>query len=175
MNEQKAVIRSEDDLVEKMELVKSVLSYDEDTGLFRWSSSIGKWRRGDLAGWNHSRGYTAISIFRFKVYAHRLAVIFMTGSKPVADVDHINGDRKDNRWVNLRCVSRRVNLENRTNTKSNNTSGLLGVHWNSQKSMWQAEIKSFGKKRHIGFFSDKYVAHQEYLRVKREIHEGCTL
>jgi hypothetical protein len=53
--------------------------------------------------------------------------------------------------------------------------GLLGVHWSTQKNTWKAEIKTHGKKRHLGFFGDKHEAHQAYLKAKREIHAGCTI
>jgi hypothetical protein len=167
----------EHELIDCLEDVKRVLAYEPESGLFVWRAWAGKKSvPGEIAGWAHSQGYTAISLFGLKVYAHRLAFLFQLGRFPDDVVDHINGNRKDNRWSNLRDVNQRTNVENRTSPLSaNSASGLLGVHWCSQQNKWQAEIKSFGRKKHIGFFDDPFKAHEAYLQAKRKMHAGCTL
>lgn len=168
--------QDENDVLAVMADVRRVLSYNPNDGAFRWTAFIGEHRPGDLAGWEHSAGYIVIPIFGAKIYAHRLAFAFLTGAFPVDVVDHISGDRKDNSWGNLRDVTQGTNVENRTSALSENSlSGLLGVHWNSQRGRWHAEIKVAGKKVHLGFFHDRFEAHEAYLRAKRSLHEGCTL
>jgi len=169
-------LQKEQDLVDHVDELRKLICYDPLTGVFVWSKKVGRHSEGKAAGWVHSRGYLCITINRCKVYAHRLAFILMKGCRPEADIDHINGIRTDNRWVNLRSVDRRTNLENRTSLHNESSaSGLLGVHWCNQKQAWHAEIKTHSKKRHIGFFQDKNKAQEAYLQVKREIHSGFTL
>jgi len=163
-------------LLQLMHDVKRLLSYCPSSGVFRWIAHYQGHTPGEVAGWSHSAGYLVISIFKVKVYAHRLAFAFINGAFPADVVDHINGNPKDNRITNLRDVSQRINTENKSspiNTRS--TSGLLGVHWNSQRGMWNAQIKSFGEKKHLGFFKDKQEAQRVYIEAKRVLHEGCTL
>jgi hypothetical protein len=156
--------------------VMRLLSYCPISGEFRWAAHYGGHSPGDVAGWSHSNGYLVVSIFGVKAYAHRLSFAFQTGSFPAGVVDHINGDRKDNRISNLRDVSHRVNAENRISPiNQHSASGLLGVHWSSQKGRWSAQIKSFGRKKHLGFFDDKQEAQRVYIESKRALHEGCTL
>ena len=141
-------------LLDLMPDVMRLLSYCPESGVFRWTSHYGGHAPGDVAGWDHSNGYLVVSVFCVKAYAHRLAFAFQTGAFPEGVVDHIN----------------RVSP-----TNPNSASGLLGVHWNSQKGRWSAQIKSFGRKKHLGFFDDKQEAHRVYIESKRVLHEGCTL
>jgi len=68
------------------------------------------------------------------------------------DMDHINGDRRDNRLSNLRVVT---NSENRKNSKLqvNNTSGVPGVAWDKGRGKWAAYIKVNSKRVALGRFS----------------------
>jgi len=69
-------------------------------------------------------------------------------------IDHINGDRCDNRLLNLRVVSPQVNAMNRSN-RSDNTSGCLGVCWHPSTQKWRARIKVMGKQKSLGLFAEK--------------------
>ena len=89
------------------------------------------------------------------------------------DVDHINGVKTDNRWYNLRQVTRRTNMENQRAAKIGNLTGVLGVTWYSGK--YVARITVHGVKRHLGRFADLAEAEQAYLTAKREFHAGCTI
>lgn len=86
--------------------LKELLTYDPETGVFIWRG----WRSGSavagsVAGSLHSDGYVCIKIGRCLYRAHRLAFLYMTGSRPIGQVDHINMNRADNRWCNLRETS----------------------------------------------------------------------
>lgn len=97
---------------------------------------------------NH-HGYYFSTIFGQKVAAHRVIWALVTGHWPEDEIDHINGDRADNRWVNLRDVAR---IENRRNqrTPRNNTTGRVGVTLNKASGRYQAYIRHKGKMRHLG-------------------------
>jgi hypothetical protein len=74
------------------------------------------------------------------------------GDEP-QDIDHINGNRRDNRIANLRAVDRRENMRN-ARLRSNNTSGIVGVTFSRDRKKWVAQIND-GKVRSLGRF-DKF-------------------
>lgn len=131
--------------------LKELLEYNPDTGLFVWRASCGTARGGDVAGGSHGNGYLRIRLGRGRYYAHRLAFLYMTGGFPAAEVDHINRDRADNRWTNLRPASSSQNKANR-GLQRNNASGHRGVYWHGQNHNWVAEGKVLGRKIHLGVF-----------------------
>lgn len=86
-----------------------------------------------------------------RIYAHRVAWAVMTGAWPETEIDHINGKRDDNRWINLREVSRMQNCWNSAPGK-NNKSGVKGVSWYKRDGTWEASIRTDGKRRFLGRF-----------------------
>ena len=81
------------------------------------------------------------------------AFLYMTGAFPLEQVDHQNGIRDDNRWINLRAVSFEENRRNHK-TQRNNTSGVPGVSWDNKISSWVARIGAGGKRVVLGTFDD---------------------
>lgn len=157
------------------ERVREVLSYDESSGIFTWRMKRGRCGAGSIAG-NQSRGYVQIHVDGRQYFAHRLAWLYTTGDWPVGEIDHINGDRSDNRWVNLRDVSRAVNQQNRRTAQRNNkTSKYLGVSRAKEGRPWRAYITLGGRGRLLGCFDTEDQAHTAYVEAKRRLHEGCTL
>jgi hypothetical protein len=75
----------------------------------------------------------------------------MSGSLPPADVDHINREKGDNRWVNLRLAARWENTGN-AGLQSNNTSGHRGVTWDKWAGKWLARGMRDGRNKHLGYF-----------------------
>lgn len=128
-------------------ILKERLSYDPDSGVFIWIKT------GKTAGWKDQTGYIHIGINGKTYKAHRLAFLYMNGQLPEYEVDHINGDRSDNKWSNIRCVTRTENMRNQRKYKCN-TSGHTGVFWHNRLNKWQANIRSEGKLRHIGYYED---------------------
>jgi hypothetical protein len=133
-------------------LLKQFLEYDPETGDWRWLKSTGKMiKEGDAAGTISVHGYRIITFLGTKYRASRLAFLYMTGSWPENEVDHINRCKLDDRWDNLRDVSRSENQLNR-DMQSNNTSGARGVHWNTEKCKWCAQVKKDNITHHAGYF-----------------------
>ncbi|MEF8689420.1 UNVERIFIED_CONTAM: HNH endonuclease [Comamonas sp. A-3] len=155
--------------------LKELLVYDPAIGEFRWLQSRGKAKKGSVAGSGTPNGYTVIRIDPRNYYAHRLAFLYMDAEWPQCEVDHVNGARTDNRWVNLRDVDVATNVQNKHVPHRNNKLGLLGVSWHAAKRKYRAGIDTFGKKIHLGYFSDPNAAHQAYLSAKRAMHPGCTI
>lgn len=131
----------------------SRIHYCPDSGAFTWKVDTGRVKPGDSAGCINDDGYLSIVLCRKRYRAHRLAWFLMSGEFPHGDIDHINGDRSDNRWSNLRCVTRSENQQNQS-MHSNNTSGVNGVYWCKNRRKWRARIVANGKTSTIGFYDD---------------------
>lgn len=153
--------------------LKELLHYDPTTGVFTWRVTRGRTaKKGDIAGAAEKR-YWAVSVEQRRYRAHRLAWFYVTGHWPEADVDHRNGDRRDNRLDNLRPTTRTVNMQNLRSAHADSCSGVLGASKSGAK--WKAEISVAGKKRHLGVFDTPEQAGRVYLAAKRVLHEGNTL
>ena len=159
-----------------LDKLKEFLAYCPETGVFTRTRSAGGRMAGSVAGSTKSNGYSYVSFDGKHHLAHRLAWFVVHDELPEHDIDHINGDRTDNRIANLRLATRGQNMQNeRTARRSNISSGLLGVRWSKAANKWAAGIKLNGKKKHLGLFNDKYEAHAVYLEEKRSIHGFCTI
>lgn len=135
------------------EELQKLLVYDQLTGQLFWKprpiehftkASRGRTWNTRFAGTpaliiKSQRGYLTGSLNSQRVYAHRVIWKLVHGTEP-AEIDHINGDRHDNRLSNLRAVDRTTNGRNLAR-KSNNTSGVNGVYWIKRDRVWGA----FGK------------------------------
>ena len=100
----------------------------------------------------------------------------MEGKFPEEYADHINGIKDDNRWINLRSVTKSENSQNQRKSQSDNkSSGLLGVSWCKAEGKWETSINVNKKKYYIGAFHCKHEAHEAYLKKKRELHSTCTI
>ncbi len=152
------------------DLALSSLSYDPDSGEFRWLSE-GKNTRGigTIAGYLHPSGYRYIKIGQVRFSCQRLAWLFHTGGWPKENMDHINMIRSDNRIVNLREAT---NSQNNFNSpmKPNNTSGFKGVSRSARDGKYKAQISAHGKRILIGVFNDAESAAKAYDAEALRLH-----
>ena len=132
---------------------RECVSYDPETGIFLWKKSLSnRSKSGSKFGANlDSKGYYR-SVFRGKQYrTHRLAWFHYYGEMPDGLIDHINGDRLDNRIANLRVADDTLNARNCLKSK-NNTSGHVGVVWRKDAKKWVAQITVSYKNVYLGLF-----------------------
>lgn len=130
--------------------LKHLLSYDPEIGEFTWiRPTSNRVKKGDIAASAHNCGYHAIRIDTKAYLAHRLAWLYVHGTWPTEEIDHINQVRSDNRISNLRVAERSVNSRNQV-LRKNNTSGVLGVCWDKSRNKWASRIKVNYKTINLG-------------------------
>lgn len=147
------------------------LSYDPDTGMLFWrerpvchfvgrrrsaahiAANINSTRAGQPAFTAMANGYYTGAIDGRNYRAHRVIWKLVTGEEP-DNIDHIDGDRANNRWINLRSVDRHENCKNAC-LRSDNTSGVIGVHWSTSRKKWVAQIKAHDKLVNLGRFDSR--------------------
>jgi len=135
---------------------KKMISYNPITGKFIWISGRQS-LIGEQAGTLNQKGYRAIGLAGNRYQAHRLAFFLMNGEMPKGHVDHINGDRDDNRWGNLRDIPLHENYKNKRIGKNNKT-GIMGVRWCARKAKWIATIYKNKKPCFLGGFRNFFEA-----------------
>jgi hypothetical protein len=113
----------------------------------RWNAANARQRATYIA----ANGYAYISIDGVKYLAHRIAWKMFHNTEP-DNIDHVNGDRADNRIANLRSVDRDTNARNMRKSKRN-TSGVTGVSWRAARNKWRAYIMVDNKQITLGHFS----------------------
>lgn len=146
--------------------LKEFLQYDPESGIFTWLKSPGnRIKAGDSAGSKRRNGYLNLRLGKTYL-AHRLAFLFMTGEFPKM-VDHINGCKSDNRWVNLREVDTSENGKNAP-IPITNKSGVIGVRWRKEMKKWVAKIKVNQRDYHLGYFSELADAAAARTRAEKD-------
>jgi hypothetical protein len=149
--------------------LRELLDYAPETGLFLWRKPHGSVTAGHRAGTVGFGGYRVVSIDRRRYYCHRLAWLHMYGDHPRGRIDHINGDRSDDRITNLRDCSQRENMRN---MRGHSSSGFKGVYPSKNSSRWQASIFVDNAIVRLGTFATKEEAAAAYDAAARR-HFGA--
>ena len=160
------------------ERVRAAFEYEEETGLFRWRERpdvhpcVNRRRAGRVAGTPNGKGYTMIRVDGRAFKAHRLAWLYVYGSWPVKQIDHINGVKNDNRIANLREADNSVNQQNRCKPTKGSNSKYLGVCWSRASQKWMAVIRTNGRQKYLGVYECEEDARDAYLEAKAMQHLG---
>lgn len=154
-----------------------MLTLEQANSLFQYSdgdliriSLIGKKAKlGEIAGHIGKRGYKYLSIYGKKYYVHRIVWLMHHGNLPKF-IDHIDGDRLNNKIENLRSCTA---TENSCNTKirKNNTSGIKGVCWFKPQKKWKARLNFNKKEYFFGYFLTKEEAESALIIARSELHK----
>jgi len=111
-----------------------------------------RWMHKKVGHESQSTGYLYTHFFGNRYAVHRLAWFLGRQVWPEGEIDHINGIRSDNRWDNLRDVTKAENARNKR-LSVRNTSGLQGVRWFEARSKWEAYISNpTGVREHLGTY-----------------------
>ena len=149
--------------------LKKALHYDPETGVFTRLRSWGTGKAGTPVTCI-TDGYVVVGVGGKQHRACRLAFLYMTGAFPIGQVDHINRNRSDDRWCNLRAVTHAENQQNCSPIRKNNRSGFKGVSWCSRRRRWQAHIQANGKQKNLGVFKTIEEAVAAYRAAEKMLH-----
>ena len=140
--------------------IQRFLEYNKDTGVFHWlidknsNKSCVK-----VSGTLTVRGYITITFNSKKYLAHRLAWFYHTGDTSFGTLDHIDGNKTNNKISNLRLVTQRENCQN---YKSHRDGRLVGSTYVIKKRKWRSQIRVNGIKQFLGYFDTEFEAHEAY-------------
>lgn len=150
--------------------LKEMLEYNQDTGVLSWKvSPARRVKVGDAVGYITNEGYIGITIKSKTYRAHRIIWMYVYGGFPQKQIDHINGDRSDNRLCNLRLATSSDNAKNRKIT-SKNTSGFKGVSFRKANKKWYAQCQANGIIHHLGYFDTAETASDAYQQFAASLH-----
>lgn len=156
--------------------LKEVYDYDLLTGIFTRKIKVGtSGEIGSIAGTENAKGYLILRLDNKYYLAHRLAWLYVTGEWPDALIDHVNQNKSDNRFENLREANQSENMQNRTKPTSRNKTGFLGVSFRKDTGKYSAEIWLNYKKKSLGCYETAEEASEVYKNAKRQMHSHCTL
>jgi hypothetical protein len=151
------------------ERLGELFSWDIDQGYLVWRVTRGSGTKGSRAGTINNCGYLSTSIKGERYLIHRIIWMLGSGSDPMGlQVDHINGNRLDNRFCNLRIAER---IDNNKNVKvhRDNKCGHLGITQH-KPGVWRARIMKNGKNMHIGLFASIEQAVEARRKAELEFH-----
>lgn len=152
------------------ERLTALLSYSPEDGLFRWRVAKGnRAAAGRVAGSVGVYGYRTIRIDQRDYRAARLAWFYATGRWPATFIDHINGDRLDDRLSNLREASRAQNSAN-AKTKNRKHDAPKGAHFHAASGRWTSSIQTNKKTIYLGCFATKEQAAEAYACAAKQHH-----
>lgn len=158
-------------IIMNQNVVKEILIYNKNTGIFRWRKSVPQRRKNSVAGCRAKDGYIHIKI-KYKTYkAHRLAWLYCYGEFPVKHIDHINGDKSDNRLSNLRQCNFRENYQNKLCHRNGKSVGTI----KTKNNKWSSRIKIGKKYKWLGTFDTEYEAYMKYKEVEKGLIESFGL
>lgn len=173
------------------DVLRQLLSYDPETGKLFWKERDVRWfkdgrrsAQGNADWWNkrfagkeaftarEGSGYASGGIFGVIHKGHNVIWVMENGSIQ-GEIDHINGDKADNRLCNLRDVSRAENMRNKSRN-ANNVSGVPGVFWHTASNAWVAKIGVDMKSVHLGVFPtfEAAVAARKAAEREHGFHEN---
>jgi hypothetical protein len=151
----------------------NIFDYNEETGELIWKIKTAiRITIGDMAGRLNSGGYLQVGLYRKYYVVHRVVWEMHYGEIPTDYViDHIDGDKTNNRLSNLRICTHTENLFNSKLSKDNST-GFKGVTYDSRriKRPYRACINIDGKKFSLGHFATAEEASEAFNEIAKELH-----
>lgn len=168
------------DTMPDLAILLEAFLYDPETGELWWrerplhhfknSDYQGRWNRrraGTQAGYTEPDRYSFVALFNKHHYVHRIIFKLMTGRAPAVEIDHINCQKSDNRWINLREATKSQNSGNVRVAKRSKT-GIKGVVLEQRTGKFIAYFTVGRRGRRLGAFPTKEEAHAAYCEAARQ-------
>lgn len=152
------------------EEIRKHINYDSNTGEISWAIGRRGVRKDHVIKTDNGTDYIRFMYKGKLYYAHRVVFWLHHGFLP-ENVDHINGDRKDNRIENLREASKSENQWNRKKCKRN-TSGVKGAVWKKDRQVWHCQVTYKNKSHFVGLFKCLDSAKSALENKRNELHKG---
>lgn len=150
------------------DVLRDLLRYEPETGLFYWSRPPKAHPRlKEYAAGGISTGYVMIKMFEKKYKAHRLAWLYVYGEWPDGDIDHINGCPIDNRIANLRIATNPENQANRRRNSGKATPKGVRLMPNGR---FQARITHKQQQIHLGTYESVIEANAAYIAASKKLY-----
>ena len=148
-----------------------LLRYEPETGKLFWKVvTSNRAKVGSEAGSISKSGYRTLMVDGYRFLSHRVIFLMQNGAWPVQCIDHMDGDRLNNRISNLRECSIQTNNENKQSLVSKNSTGATGVYPAGKR--FTAKIGIGGRSKHIGNFDTIAEAQKAYFDAKAKFHKG---
>lgn len=148
------------------ERLRDLVTYDPETGYLHWRETTQWVRAGSICGCLNNHGYRQVGIDKRKMAGHRLVWLYVYGSYP-SMIDHINGNRDDNRIGNLREVTNSQNQMNKSRQR-NGRLGLKGVCWR-KRGRPRGEVNLNGKAISKAFDTPEE-AYEWACKAREQVH-----
>ena len=153
------------------DLLKELFDYDEITGIVVWKKSRSpRIKVGSSVKYINKFGYVQVRIEGKLWMLHRLIWLMQTGTFPKGEIDHIDGNRSNNAWSNLRDVSKSQNMQNRRAADRDSKTGVLGVTFDKQRGKYRAQLTMNGEKVLNKIFTTVEEASNAYKQAKENYH-----
>jgi hypothetical protein len=166
-----------------LNLVRTRFDYNPETGVVTYSGrerahlspSMRSRKTGRPVGWRDTHGHLNVKINNKDYLLHRVIWLHQFGEWPDGVVDHVNGNKQDNRMSNLRLVSQGINCQNNHKGLKGSFSGTLGVSPGITPGTWLANIRANKHAMRLGTFNSKEEAYDAYLNAKALVHPDSFL
>jgi hypothetical protein len=153
------------------EELHKVLDYCKESGIFTWKEyRAGNAKIGQIAGALSPSGYWDIKVGGSSYRAHRLAWLYITGTWPTHIIDHIDRDKLNNKFSNLRDVTPSINTLN-SDIRNDNTSGCKGVYPSGIN--WIAQINVNSMTHYLGTFKTYEEAVHARISQEKKLEVIC--
>lgn len=150
--------------------IKQHIKYDAKNGCFYRKQTNNQHKVGEIAGNKRKNGYVILKVCGVNILAHRLVWLFEYGEWPKECLDHIDGDKSNNKIKNLREATYAQNKCN-SKVRKDNELGLKGVNFDKKLKRYRARIFYNGKNLSLGSYNTKEEAHAVYVAKAKEIQK----
>ena len=137
--------------------LKELLNYDPETGYFTRLMKRQKYQVGEIAGTINKQGYRIIELYGRAYYASKLAWFYMTGEWAENEIDHIDTNPGNDKWINLRKATHQENTQNRNGWGESRIKGVR-----AKGNRFEARIRVSGNLIYLGLYKTKEEALQVY-------------